>query len=116
MFRPYLIAFAIMAAVLATGAVAVNRVEAQAEKSMGAVTPVPQAEKPEKEKQLAAATEHAKQLLLLMDTDKNGKISKEEWMKFMEAGFDRLDANHNGELDVKELTQSRMRYRPAIGK
>jgi hypothetical protein len=28
-----------------------------------------------------------KQLLLLIDTDKNGKVSKEEWMKFMEAEF-----------------------------
>jgi EF hand domain-containing protein len=44
-----------------------------------------------------------------MDTDKNGKISKEEWMKFMSDEFDRLDANHNGELDPKELLQSRMR-------
>ncbi len=51
-----------------------------------------------------------------MDTDKNGKISKAEWMKFMEQEFDRLDTNHNGELDVKELTQSRMRVRPAVGK
>jgi len=33
-----------------------------------------------------------------MDTDKNGKISKQEWMKFMEAEFDRLDKNKTGEL------------------
>jgi Ca2+-binding EF-hand superfamily protein len=48
-------------------------------------------------------------LLLLMDTDENGKISKQEWMKFMEAEFDRLDKGKNGQLDVKELTQSRLR-------
>jgi hypothetical protein len=30
-------------------------------------------------------------------------------MKFMEAEFDRLDRSKNGELDVKELTQSRLR-------
>jgi hypothetical protein len=41
--------------------------------------------------------------------DKSGKISKPEWMKFMEAEFDRLDKSKNGELDVKELTQSRLR-------
>jgi len=50
-----------------------------------------------------------KQLLLLMDADKNGKISKEEYMKFMEAEFERLDKDKSGELDVKELTQSTFR-------
>ena len=34
----------------------------------------------------------------------------------MEAEFDRLDTKHDGELDVQELTQSRVRYRPAVGK
>lgn len=33
---------------------------------------------------------NVKQLLLLIDADENGKISKQEWMKFMEAEFDRL--------------------------
>jgi len=47
-----------------------------------------------------------KQLILLMDADKNGKISREEYMRFMQAEFDRLDKDKNGELDVKELTQS----------
>ena len=44
-----------------------------------------------------------------MDTDKNGKISKQECMKFMEAEFDKLDKDKNGELDAKELTQSSLR-------
>jgi EF hand len=39
----------------------------------------------------ARATENVKELLLLMDTDKNGKITKEEWMEFMSAEFDGLD-------------------------
>jgi hypothetical protein len=47
----------------------------------------------------------AKQLLKLMDTDKNGKVSKAEFMAFMGNEFDRLDVNHDGELDVQELTQ-----------
>jgi hypothetical protein len=46
---------------------------------------------------------------LLMDTDKNGKISKQEWMKFMEAEFDRLDKDKSGDLDVKDLGQSKLR-------
>jgi hypothetical protein len=86
---------------------------AQSEKSTGVVSPTPQAER---EKKLAAATDAAKDLLLVMDTDKSGMVSKEEWMKFMEAEFDRLDTDHKGQLDVKELTQSRVRMRPSVGK
>ena len=47
--------------------------------------------------------------MLLIDTDKSDKISKQEWMKFMEAEFDRLDKDKKGQLDVKELTQSKLR-------
>jgi EF hand len=57
------------------------------------------------------AEDNVKQLLLLMDTDKNGKISKDEWMKFMSAEFDRLDKDHNGELDRNELLNSRLTMR-----
>lgn len=57
----------------------------------------------------AIANEHVKELILVMDTDKNGKISKQEWMTFMEAEFDRLDKNKNGELDPQEIAQSRIR-------
>jgi Ca2+-binding EF-hand superfamily protein len=60
-----------------------------------------------KDKQ-AAADANAKQLLLLMDQDKNGKISKQEYMAFMEAEFNRLDVNKDGELDVDELTKSQL--------
>jgi Ca2+-binding EF-hand superfamily protein len=54
----------------------------------------------------AAANENVKKLLLLMDADKSGKISKREWMSFMEAEFNRLDKDGGGELDVIELRQS----------
>jgi 5S rRNA maturation endonuclease (ribonuclease M5) len=64
---------------------------------------------PKPQDKLALAEEHARELLLLIDTDKTGKISKREWMKFMEAEFDRLDKAKNRELDVKELTQSKLR-------
>lgn len=47
-----------------------------------------------------------------MDTDKNGKISKQEWMKFMEAEFERLDKNKTGELDIKELAHSKVEATP----
>ncbi len=58
---------------------------------------------------LVLGEDEVKQLLLLMDTDKNGKISKAEWMRFMEAEFDRLDTDKSGELDVKEIAKSQLR-------
>lgn len=58
---------------------------------------------------VAAGVPATKQLLLLMDTDKNGKVSKQEFMTFMEAEFNRLDINHDGELDVHELMQLQVR-------
>jgi Ca2+-binding EF-hand superfamily protein len=51
----------------------------------------------------AIATENAKQIMLLMDTDKDGRISKQEWMNFMSKEFDRLDTDHNGYIDQKDL-------------
>jgi len=42
-------------------------------------------------------------LLQLMDTDRNGKVSKEEFLRFMEAEFDFADKNKDGELDPNEL-------------
>jgi hypothetical protein len=43
------------------------------------------------------------QLLQLMDTDKSGKVSKDEFMKFMESEFDYADKNKDGQLDPVEL-------------
>ena len=57
---------------------------------------------------VAAGEVEAKRLLLLMDDDKSGKVSRAEFMSFMAAEFDRLDINHDGELDVKELEQSQL--------
>jgi EF hand len=64
---------------------------------------------PKPQDKLALGETQVMQLLLLMDTDKNGKISKQEWMQFMEAEFDRLDKDKSGDLDVKDLTQSKLR-------
>ena len=115
MFRLRPIVVAIIAAVFLAGVMVVNAAETQGEKST-VVTPTPAAEQTEKERKLAIATDAAKQLLLVMDTDKSGEVSKEEWMKFMEAEFDRLDTGYKGQLDVKELTQSRVWVRPFVGK
>lgn len=51
----------------------------------------------------------AARLVLLMDTNKNGKVSKDEYMRFMAAEFNRLDKDKSGELDVQELRQSQLR-------
>ena len=54
---------------------------------------------------VAAGETWARQMLTLMDTDKNGKVSRQEWMRFMQAEFDRLDVDHNGEVSVQELSR-----------
>ena len=116
MFRSRQIAIVIIAAALLAMTTVMDAAAPQHEKSTGVVSPSPAAEQAERERKLAARTEAAKQFLLVMDTGKNGKVSKKEWMKFMDAEFDRLDTRHDGELDVQELTQSQVRYRPAVGK
>jgi Ca2+-binding EF-hand superfamily protein len=54
---------------------------------------------------VAKGEPEVKRLVPLMDQDGEGKVSKEEFMKFMAAEFDRLDKNNDGKLDVKKLTQ-----------
>ncbi len=74
--------------------------------ALAALAPTSFAQKasvPRPQDKLAIAEPHATQLLLLMDGDKNGKVSKDEWMKFMAAEFDRLDKRKAGELNVKAL-------------
>ncbi len=58
---------------------------------------------------IAAGLYETKELLLLMDVDRNGRVSRDEFMKFMAAEFDALDTNKDGELDVGELTGVRVR-------
>lgn len=55
------------------------------------------------DRKLAAGLSPTIRLLQLMDTDKNGKVSKQEFLHFMEAEFDFADKNHDDELDPKEL-------------
>jgi Ca2+-binding EF-hand superfamily protein len=79
----------LLALISATGAVAVAEVASQPQDKF------------------ARANQNVQDLLLLLDTDKNGRISKREWMNFMEAEFNKLDKDGNGELDPKELLQSK---------
>ena len=64
---------------------------------------------PKAQDKKALGVGEVKELLLLMDTDKNGKISRQEYMQFMQAEFNRLDVDKSGELDPKELTESELR-------
>ena len=73
--------------------------------SAGSPTPATPAITPDSP-QVAAASPQAIRLLQIMDSDKSGKISRAEYMAFMAAEFERLDVNHDGELDLKELEKS----------
>jgi Ca2+-binding EF-hand superfamily protein len=42
-------------------------------------------------------------LLRQMDRDKNGTVSKAEFLQFMSQKFNRLDTNRNGKLEPNEL-------------
>jgi len=61
----------------------------------------------------ALVDNHTKELLLMMDRDQNGKVSKQEFMAFMSGEFDRLDTDKNGDLDPVELNQ--LHYGRGIG-
>lgn len=99
--RTLILALVAIAALLAVAAPLRNAIAAQQTPAAApAVTPNPS--------EVAAGSPEAVRLLKLMDTDQNGKISHGEYMAFMEAEFQRLDLNHDGELDLKELEKSQL--------
>jgi hypothetical protein len=61
---------------------------------------------PKPQNTLALGEDAVKDLLLLMETDKNRKISKQASMRFMGEEFDRMDKDKKGELDAQELHRS----------
>jgi hypothetical protein len=67
---------------------------------------------------LTMGEDRVKQLLVLMDDNESGKVSKQQFMGFMDAEFARLDRNKTGVLDVTALTQSEERPRSftSVGK
>jgi len=71
---------------------------------------------PKPQDKMTMGEEGIKQLLPLMDTDKNGMVSKQEFMKFMSAEFERLDKTRIGQLNVKELTRSNLSASRLAGK
>jgi hypothetical protein len=61
---------------------------------------------PRAQDRLTMGEENVKQLVLLMDTDKNGMVSKQDYMRFMDAEFRRLDKFNQGQLSAHQLAQS----------
>jgi hypothetical protein len=50
-----------------------------------------------------SSTANSGQFLRQMDTDRNGTVSKHEFLQFMGRKFERLDTNRNGKLERSEL-------------
>jgi hypothetical protein len=71
---------------------------------------------PKPQDKLTMGEEEVRHLLLLMDSNKKGMVSKQEYMRFMEAEFERLDKSKQGELNVRELTQSNLTVSHFVGK
>jgi hypothetical protein len=67
---------------------------------------------PKPHDKLALGEDQVAELLLLMDTNKDGRITKQEWVKFMEAEFDRLDKQKSGVINAKEIAQPKGRVSP----
>jgi hypothetical protein len=74
------------------------------------------ADAPKPHNYLAMGEEQVKQLLLLIRPDRKGMISKQEYLKFMEAEFDRLDKDKKGELDASKFVESNLTATRYVGK
>jgi Ca2+-binding EF-hand superfamily protein len=49
-----------------------------------------------------------------MDKDKNGAVSKDEFMEYMSQTFDRLDVNKGGQLERSELSNAELPFGKGI--
>ena len=58
--------------------------------------------------QLEVGDSHAERLLFRLDRDRDGGVSKQEFLDYMAAEFDRLDTNGDGLLDANKLQQLRV--------
>ena len=71
---------------------------------------------PKVQDRLAMGEDAVRHLLQLVDSNPKGMVSKQEYMKFMEAEFDRLDKERKGELDVRKLAQASLSAIHYVGK
>ena len=49
---------------------------------------------------------HVEAIIEKMDADREGRVSKEEFIPFMSSEFDRLDRDRSGELTSQEISRS----------
>jgi Ca2+-binding EF-hand superfamily protein len=54
----------------------------------------------------SADTGQVRQLLRMMDADRNGTVSKGEFLQYMSQNFDRRDVNKSGQLERNELSRT----------
>jgi len=54
------------------------------------------------------ARAYTRGLIQMMDRDRNGRVSKDEFLQFIGAEFDRLDTDRSGELTHEELRRSKI--------
>lgn len=71
---------------------------------------------PKAQDRLTMGEEPTKLLLQVMSVNGKDTVTKQEYMKFMEAEFDRLDREKKGELSVSKLTQSTLSTSHYAGK
>jgi hypothetical protein len=48
----------------------------------------------------------------VFDVDKNGQISRQDWLRLMATEFDKLDTNKSGQINAAQLTQSQAGVTP----
>ncbi len=71
---------------------------------------------PKPQDALVMGEEHVRELLLLMKADKNGNVTRQEYMRFMEAEFQRLDKAQAGLLNARALNQANISASRFAGK
>jgi Ca2+-binding EF-hand superfamily protein len=69
------------------------------------------AQVPRPQDRLALAEDQVRELLQIMGPGKNGKISKQAFLQFMEAEFSRIDKHKSGQVDPKEITPVKVKTR-----
>jgi Ca2+-binding EF-hand superfamily protein len=108
--RPFAGIYKVLSVVTLIVILAANPAQAQRAKSSAASrahsTAAQDAVKPTN----ATAQAQIRQLLLLMDKDKNGAVSKDEFMEYMSQTFDRVDVNKNSQLEHDNLSNARFPF------
>jgi hypothetical protein len=63
--------------------------------------------------QNAIVGDHVKEILIVMNHNRNGTVSQEEFITLMRAEFDKLDGNQSGQVNAKKLASSKPYVVPA---